>query len=334
MAGAEDSLGKVAIDLQELFVRLAKVCIHVEPDDVERYCLEWLAKQHGMKLERCIPLTRGHSIAIDDDISEFVNDISTAKPATTPHTGPTKGLEGFGYASSDECEEVRSVASYKTTPSNVEAVDDLTGSDLDEEEPSVSCIRSTAVRDDPDVVEQPPSVCHLFSESRISGDELEEKTRRYQRDLRMKSLFRAWDGDGSGAVDFVELVVALHKFDGVAKAGIDIQVASDALLQFVESDTERELKFSEFAKVIVLFAMNNFGEDFEYVADHMLAVATATSEEAVLRAADGIDVSELEAADKEEEEFLRETAKGVEDQVSNNIARLRTKRVGFPPTKL
>lgn len=305
----------IAGDLHTMFVKLASVCLKEKPSDVERHCLEWLAKRHGMKLENTIALTRGHSVALDDDISEFVNDIETAQQASSTFASTAHKTPAFGYASSGEG-EVQTVASFHSHSDTGEAGNS-------------EHVKATSVEEHSQDGDSDHNECYLFSTDGIAADELEWETNNYANDSRMQSLFRAWDKDGSGAVDFVELVIALHKFERVAAAGIDIHVASEALVQFVESDTERELNLREFAKVIILFAHNNFQTSFEEVADHMLAVATGTSEEAVLMAANGEDVSELEAADKEEEEFLRLTAKGMADDISRNIRRIRTKRVMF-----
>lgn len=172
----------------------------------------------------------------------------------------------------------------------------------------------------------------FFNRDVFSAAELEAAGTRYANDERMKRLFAAWDGDGSGAIDFVELVIALHKFENVANAGVDIKVAADALLEFVESDTERELKLPQFAKVIVVFARNLFGKTFDEVADHMLKVATSTSEAAMLEAERGKDVSDIVALDREELELMRETAQCMSVNVENNICKLRRKNTQARPT--
>lgn len=316
--------------LHQLFVKLATACLKEEPADVERFCLEWLAKSKGMILENQVALTRGASVAGDDDISEFVKDIQTARPATTRLQKRSKKEQHLSYESSndeEEVEEVQRVGSYQLNL-DTNVITACTEEVLTQE--NGGALSAVNISEDRLVqIESPHQECFLFSTRGISPEELDAKTDQYSVDERMIRLFRFWDGDSSGAVDFVELVVALHKFEKVAEAGIDIQVASDALVQFVQSDTDRELNLVEFTRVIILFALNNFEKDFDEVADHMLAVATGTSESAVLKAAAGVDVSELEEADKEEEEFLRETAKCLEEDVSRNIERIRTNRVHF-----
>lgn len=304
---------------------LAKECLLNKPANVELFCLELLAERQEMQLSPIVKLSRGLSLAVDENLCDVEDDIANAKSDQTP--GPTKGkTRQRGYHSSDESEveEIHSVGSYH---SHFEAVDELAESDT-EDQARVKTAKPIEGECHSDELASRAS-CYLFSTEVISPKELEQQTEKYSKDKRMKSLFKAWDGDDSGAVDFVELVLALHKFEQVAHAGIDIQVASDALLEFVESETARELKFREFCRVIILFALNNFKRNFNEVADHMLEVARGTSEAAVLHAKSGRDTSEIEAADMEETAFLRETVKCMEDQVTDNIQKLRSRRVAF-----
>lgn len=313
----------VTADLESLLTFLAKESLKALPDNVEVFCLEVLARKHGLELSSpTTDFTKAGAIP-DEDMNALQEDVNIG--IVSDFTKKRSEPRQRAYQSSDESddeEEVKRVSSYYSSEFRFDAADDY----ISDEEGNAR-VRTVVQRD----IDVPPPrpVCYLFSKEKITENELNEKTKLYQEDERMKSLFRAWDGDSSGAVDFVELVLALHKFKEVGSAGIDIQVASDALLEFVESDTERELKYSEFTKVIILFALNNFSADFEDVANHMLDVALGTSEAAVLQAKSGKDVSEIEAADKAEEEFLRETVKGMEEQVTDSIRKLRTKRVAF-----
>lgn len=324
-AGLKSS--ELTTSLESLLTLLAKECLVNQPEDVEGFCLEFLAKRREMQLSPIIKISRGLSLALDEDLLDVEDDIGAAQLSSTPAPRKVEPSERAYHSSEESEEEVRSVGSYHSNTSQFEAADEFTGTDLADAR-RVKTVRAVEGSDVHDDLEDHRS-CYLFSTEVISSEELQAKTEKYVTDERMQSLFRAWDGDDSGAVDFVELVLALHKFEQVAQAGIDIQVASDALLQFVESDTERELKLHEFARVIILFALNNFKKDFEEVADHMLEVASCTSEAAVLHAKTGRDTSEIEAADKEETEFLRETVKCMEEQVTDNIVRIRTKRVAF-----
>lgn len=323
------SISEVTAKVEKVLTLLAKECLMKLPQDPEVFCMEFLSRKNNMQLLPTVRLNRSKSTAADEDLQAIEEDINTGirSDIGKRHVGPSRRA----YQSSDESEQddesagVKRITSYYSSECRFEAADE------DDSDSGVyTRVKSAHPReDDMDSYHTPRSVCYLFSKDKISDAELDDKTERYQNDERMKSLFRAWDGDGSGAVDFVELVLALHKFKQVANAGIDIQVASDALLEFVESDTERELKLSEFTRVIILFALNNFSADFEEVADHMLDVATSTSEAAVLQAKIGVDTTEIEAADKAEEAFLRETMKGMEEQVTDSIRKLRTKRVAF-----
>lgn len=323
---ASSKSSELTSNLESLLTMLAKECLINQPEDMECFCLELLAKRREMQLSPIVKLSRGLSLALDEDLLAVEDDIGAAQLSSTPAPQMVKPSQR-AYHSSDESEEdVRRVSSYHSNGSQFDVAEEFTAIDME----GTSRVKTAKALQESDVHDlEDHNSCYLFSTEVISPEELQAKTRKYVTDERMKSLFRAWDGDDSGAVNFVELVLALHKFEQVAHAGIDIQVASDALLQFVESDTERELKLQEFARVIILFALNNFKKDFEEVADHMLEVANCTSEAAVLHAKTGRDTSEIEAADKEETEFLRETVKCMEEQVTDNIVRIRTKRVAF-----
>lgn len=311
--------------LEAVLIMLAKECLVNKPENVEKFCLEVLAGRQQMQVSPIVKLSRGLSLAVDENLCDVEDDIANAKGGHIPEPRKEKTRQR-GYQSSDESEleEVRSVASYH---SHFDDAEELGVSDVDESARVKTAKALDGGCHNDDLAHR--TSCYLFSKEAISSEELERETKKYSTDKRMKSLFKAWDGDDSGAVDFVELVLALHKFEQVAHAGIDIQVASDALLEFVESETERELKFQEFCRVIILFALNNFNKNFNEVADHMLEVARGTSEAAVLHARTGRDTSEIEAADMEETAFLRETVKCMEDQVTDNIQKLRSRRVAF-----
>lgn len=294
---------RIKSELKVLFAELERACLEEVPENLEQFCLQWLADRNGFGFERKATIT---CIQSTDSL-----DNKTFKPSGSQRAKETGNNQ-------------RSVEDYNTEDSGDET--DGFQSDSDSKDSGSGSITIGRVETVASESEVNTASCSLFSTNVISSEELENKTALYQKDERMKRLFRAWDGDGSGRVDFVELVLALHKFEDVASAGIDIQVASDALVQFVESDTERELNLAEFTRVIIIFALNCFHEDFDDVADHMLAVATSTSEAAVLHAASGADVSEIQAADKEEQEFLRQTAKGIEQNVTDNILKIRVQR--------
>lgn len=326
----DDNRRNVTGDLQRMFVWLAKLCLTETPSDVERFCLNKLARKLGKRIENDTPLSREVSLLPDDDVSEFVQDVKEARHALLPMSSQAKTRK-CRYVSSEGSEPMEQEEGRGNEQRTVEALE-LTGESGrsffgDESDGSDDVAEKEKVPGKEDGNPQ------FFNRLVYTEIELERMVLRYVDDERMVSLFRAWDGDGSGAVDFVELVMALHKFEDVAHAGVDIKVAADALVEFVESDSERELKLPQFAKVIIVFAKNTFKKSFDEVADHMLKVAKNTSEAAVLQAARGVDVSEIEAFDKEEQKFVRETAQCVSVNVENNISRLRTTRgMGNGPT--
>lgn len=313
------TLADVSRDVHGMFVWLAKACLAEKPRDVERFCLDKLARKLGVSLSNTKRLSREVSLLQDDNVSEFVRDVNAAQHALLPGSSTAKQRK-CGYVSSDESEraETATASTLQKTESRSFFGDDSDGSD----EGEAKVTGKVTV-----VTEKEERNPQFFNRGVYTEVELERMVIRYVDDDRMVSLFRLWDGDDSGAVDFVELVMALHKFEDVARAGVDIKVAADALVEFVESDSERELKLPQFAKVIVVFAKNTFNKCFDEVADHMLKVAKSTSEAAVLQAARGVDVSEIEAFDKEEQKFVRETAQCVSVNVENNISRLRTNRL-------
>lgn len=326
--GGDNELKDVMTDLQQTFVWLAKQCLVEKPKNVQRFCLEKLAMRMGLRVEVAPGLSREVSLLQNDNISDFVRDVHDARRAahtTGPARDPSRAVR---YVSSDSDTGHRKASSVNEYEDVVHGI--YTSDGGEESEGSDAEVGAVPGKVTVTAEDVPSSVkdrnIKFFNRNIFSEDELERQVAMYVNDERMVRLFRAWDGDGSGAVDFVELVMALHKFENVASAGVDIAVAADALVEFVETDTERELKLPQFARVIIVFAKNTFGRTFDIVADHMLRVALSTSEAAVLQAARGVDVSEIEAFDKEEQKFVRETAQCVSVNVENNITRLRTTR--------
>lgn len=317
--GNHDELSCVTNDLQQMFVWLSKLCLTERPRDVQRFCLDKLSQKLGMRLstEHAPGLSREVSLLENDNATEFVRDVRLARHESPQRKEETQSRE-CGYVSSEESDSGVGLSTTSGFDKSVTDVDDETDGSDDGMERAGERGTSRANGKDRNP--------EFFNRNVFSEAELEAMVEQYVKDDRMKSLFQAWDGDNSGAIDFVELVIALHKFEDVARAGVDIKVAADALVEFVESDTERELKLPQFAKVIIVFARNNFGKSFDEVADHMLKVATSTSEAAVLHAARGRDVSEIMAFDKEELELMRETAQCVSLNVESNISKLRTTR--------
>lgn len=334
MSGQHE-LKDVVTDLQQTFVWLARQCLSERPSNVQRFCMEKLATRLGLRVEVVPGLSREVSLLQNDDVADFVRDVHEARPAIVPIVPARDSMRMARYVSSDSEPLESSPATHRGRSGCSHAyasdgADESENSDIDEGKVVTGKVTVTAEDVATPVKDRNPK---FFNRNVFSEEELERQVALYVDDIRMIRLFQAWDGDGSGAVDFVELVMALHKFENVASAGVDIAVAADALVEFVETDTERELKFPQFAKVIIVFAKNTFGKHFDAVADHMLRVALSTSEAAVLQAARGVDVTEIEAYDKEEQKFVRETAQCVSVNVENNITRLRTTRAAGNATR-
>lgn len=149
-------------------------------------------------------------------------------------------------------------------------------------------------------------------------------------DPRMKHLFDQWDADGSGDVDLVELVLALHKFNHVMEDGSHLKRASDALVLSDDLESSNQvLNYKEFAQLIVQFCDETYSKPFSAMADYMLDVAKSTSERAAQAAAEGKDVSQIQADDEEERELLKETVTGLKDSVVDNVKKIKTRRVMF-----
>lgn len=145
-------------------------------------------------------------------------------------------------------------------------------------------------------------------------------------DPRMKKLFDTWDADGGGTVDLVELVVAMHKFNRVMEDGSGLKRATEALLHN-DDDESQELDIAEFARFVVTFCEEAYGKTFDEMAAHMLAVAGSSSERAALAVASGHrDVEQIIKDDEKEIEVLKETVRGVEASVVENISKIKTSR--------
>lgn len=297
---AKSSKSNLSKRIELCLTRLARDCLQAEPDDVDHFCYEKLSVYLGTRISSRKPSEARQPIPArpgDDDSIDFKQ--AKQDPFSKPSAA---GKPKAAYASTDS------------------------SSDDDAAPLAVSRIKSMKLDDDSAGPKEEGGVPSdsMFSMAGLTPPQLAGEVGRYKGDRRMKSLYDAWDADGSGAIDLVELVVELHKFDEVARDGKGIQAASEALVQCVDSDNG-EIELEEFTKVIVLFCHNIFRDQFDNVAEHMLAVAKSTSEEAARRAAQGRDTDALEEADKEEEEFLRATVAGIEDHVLDNIGKLKQK---------
>lgn len=291
--------------IESVLTRLAKECLTEEPDDVERFCYDFLGGQLGARISSRLPSQPALLVHSDGSLE---NDACYAKLDTNPGR-PGKSERQANYRSTDS----DAARSGSDEPGDAEV--------------NVTRIKSMLWEDGAaPTADTTQDSEGMFSMKGMTEARLASEVARYKDDERMKSLYRIWDGDNSGAIDLVELVVELHKFDEVSRDGKGIQVASEALVQCVNSDSG-ELDMADFSTVVVLFCHNIFKAAFDDVAEHLLAVAESTSEEAARRAADGHDVSEIEAYDKEEHEFLKETVKGIEDSINDNVRRLRTTKL-------
>lgn len=295
-SGAKDLTKRI----ESVLTRLAKECLSEEPDDVERFCYEVLGNHLGHRISSrlpSVPLTHGvpsedeESLAADACKAQI--DKEEGRPGKSERVAKYKSTDS-GEVSDEPCDEAVKVTRIKS----MAPVEGATDS---QEEGG------------------------MFSMIGMTEAKLAAEVEKYRQDQRMTRLYKVWDGDNSGAIDLAELVVELHKFDEVARESAAIQVASEALVRCDNSDNG-ELDMRDFTKLIVLFCHNIFKLDFDSVAEHLLAVAESTSEEAARAAADGHDVSEIMQMDEEEREFLKETVKGIQYSINENVRKLKGKK--------
>lgn len=319
---AGKSTGKdLARRIESVLTRLAKECLLEEPDDVERFCYDFLSSQIG---------------------STSNGNGNSAPPASSKKGRPKSTHQGGGVPSEDEESLAGDAVNAKLDmekgrPGKTERVAKYKSTDSEDsqhepaEEVSVARVKSMKY----DEGEGPPATASsndseegMFSMIGMSPEKLKSEVNKYCVDSRMLRLYTVWDGDNSGAIDLAELVVELHKFDEVARDSKAIQVASEALVR-CDNSNDGELDVKDFSKLIVLFCHNIFKSDFNSVAIHLLAVAESTSEEAARAAADGQDVSAIMEADQEEREFLKETVEGIADSINDNIRKLKGNKQKF-----
>ncbi|KAL7556119.1 hypothetical protein ACA910_020202 [Epithemia clementina (nom. ined.)] len=100
----------------------------------------------------------------------------------------------------------------------------------------------------------------------------EEEARKIMVDKRMKALFALFDTDGSGAVDFKEVVMGMYRLSQDLKDSS--KAAMVALLMFDE-DHSRNLNYEQFAKFIInILAASPDHIEFDDVADAMTKAAS------------------------------------------------------------
>ena len=293
--------------LEPVLTLLAKACLEKRPDNIQRFCFELLADRLQAKFRYV--RDGGSRDKLDYQLDELDNDDEDIVLRSRTKDRALRQEERGEYHSSDDCSQ--------------DSNDEVSGEHVGK----LTTVKSVAFEDHSTSAPDDS----MFSTAGLTQEELEQEVVKCLSDERMKKLFDAWDGDSSGTIDLVELCVELHKFDEVATKGNDIQIASQALVQCVNV-VNGAIQLQEFTKVMILFCRNIFKCNFDDVAGHLLNVATYTSEEAARQAASGKDVRDIEAADKEEEEFLRETVKGIEDHVNDNIRKLRSARVRHTKT--
>ncbi len=297
--GAKDLTKRI----ESVLTRLAKECLTEEPDDVERFCYEVLGNHLGHRISSrlpSVPLT--HGVPSEDDES-------LAADACKAQIDKEQGRPG----------KSERVAKYKSTDSEGESDEPC------DDGVKVTRIKSMAPVEGSHTAADDEEEGGMFSMVGMTEAKLNSEVEKYRQDKRMTRLYTVWDGDNSGAIDLAELVVELHKFDEVARESAAIQVASEALVRCDNSDNG-ELDMRDFTKLIVLFCHNIFKSDFDGVAEHLIAVAESTSEEAARAAADGHDVSAIIQMDEEEREFLKETVKGIQYSINENVRKLKGKK--------
>jgi hypothetical protein len=356
--GEIDSLSR---RLEPIMTKLAKACLISKPEDIDQFCYTFFANRIGVEIRdftrnesaysaytntQDVPSSRG--FAADDDLDDDEEAIEADYTAAIIRAKSRKTIvRKTNYESSEDEDEGASPASNVTaeTASAPEAGNDDAAIKI----PSRSL---EALSDDGDGGEDADQFAFSSSENQgrirsIKEGTLEFLTQqapedklvsaeataridalalRARDDPRMKKLFETWDADGGGTVDLVELVVAMHKFNRVMEDGSGLKRASEALLHN-DNDESQELDIHEFTRFIVQFCDEAYGKTFNEMATHMLAVAGSSSERAALAKASGNrDVDQIIANDEKEIEVLKETVRGVEASVVENITKIKSSR--------
>jgi len=98
-----------------------------------------------------------------------------------------------------------------------------------------------------------------------------------KKDTRLDELFRAWDADNKGFVDFHDLAIALNKLEAMqSDPSAAVRFTLHALLSFDHSGKQR-VDREAFAELIVELCISKYGVEFEVLADHLLAVSSAAA---------------------------------------------------------
>jgi hypothetical protein len=341
--------------LEPIMTKLAKACLTSKPDDLDTFGLKFFASRLGIdpanlmgsasqrSQQSAVPPTPTRGTAADEDLDDDEEALEADYTAAIIRTKSRKTIvRKTNYESSDEDDAV-SPGSHVTDEAAPKAA---VAEGLGDESRTVRRASDAAAEDDEDVSDDGSDYAQsgrvesmvLNADTPMEGaEELatspEETARidamvlKVRDDLRMRQLFDTWDADGGGTVDLMELVVALHKFNRVMEDGSGLKRATQALIGKEGEGGGHELDMNEFTRFVVQFCEDAYGKAFDEMAGHMLEVAATTSERAVLAKANGErDVDKIMADDEEETELLRETVRGVEASVVENIEKIKTKR--------
>lgn len=345
--------------LEPLMTKLAKACLTSKPDDLDKFCYEFFAARVGVSPGSPIPKTTPapketveETAALDDDDLHDDEEPGEAEADYTAAISRTKSRRNIvrktNYESSDDDEEEADGSPVSQGPGekpsapltaaisskSAESGPSEMGADYSDDEVT-DAEEMANYRAMGRVKSMKPEKSDIIDEDlTIEATELgKEKMERINKltedakgDPRMKTLFDTWDADGGGTVDLVELVVAMHKFNRVMEDGSGLKRASEALLHN-DDDESQELDILEFTRFIVNFCDEAYGKTFDEMAAHMLAVAGSSSERAALAVASGHeDIEQIIKNDEAEIEVLKETVRGVEASVVENISKIKTNR--------
>lgn len=342
--------------LEPLMTKLAKACLTNKPDDLDKFCYDFFAARVGARPDQIpktssVPQAKAEEAAFDEDALDDDEEASEAEADYTAAIMRAKSRRNIvrktNYESSDDDDDVEGspVSQGRGDAATVSLTTQISSKSAGDENPEICADDS----DDDDVIDEEelanyralcrvksmkPERCDIVKDTAIDETEKSQEnsariaklTEEAKTDPRMKTLFDTWDADGGGTVDLVELVVAMHKFNRVMEDGSGLKRASEALLHNDADDTQ-ELDIEEFARFIVTFCDEAYGKTFAEMAAHMLAVASSSSERAALAVASGHDdIEQIIKNDEEEIEVLKETIKGVEASVVENISKIKTSR--------
>lgn len=338
--------------LEPLMTKLAKACLTNKPDDLDQFCYTFFANRLGVEAvalprqgssyscRSVVEAPPNRRFAADDDLDDDEEAIEADYTAAIIRAKSRKSIvRKTNYESSDDENEGHPgspLTDGRPSPqagmsSKFSRDSGNQGNDTDEDdiegEVYKAATRVNTMNSEKSKItitsEQTQEETVKAAEDVARIDALAMKARD---DTRMKTLFDTWDADGGGTVDLVELVVAMHKFNRVMEDGSGLKRATEALLHN-DNDESQELDITEFTRFVVHFCDEAYGKSFDEMAAHMLAVACSSSERAALAKASGHrGVDQIIKDDEEEIEVLKETVRGVEASVVENISKIKTSR--------